>query len=250
MATSSVSYSFVNGTTADASQVNQNFTDVVNFLNNSVVHKDGSVTMTGALTLPASDPTSANQATRKSYVDAQSVRVFASTAARDAAIAVPTAGMVCYIDAGDATEGLWSYNGTSWRQRNWNEPWGYLTTITGASAGALARGGASSASLNLISGSYTHVNNRRVRVSAFAGARWTNSLGHAYRLSAGGTSLTYLFAGGDQTGHAHLGIHTASGSSTTYTVAVEFAASVTDVYHAAVAPWIVLEDIGPAGAPV
>lgn len=47
MATASVSNSFVNGTPADATQVNANFTSLVNFLNNSVVHRDGSKSMTG-----------------------------------------------------------------------------------------------------------------------------------------------------------------------------------------------------------
>lgn len=69
MATSSVSYTFAAGETIASAKLNQNNTDLVNFLNNQVVHKDGSTTMTGALTLPASDPVSANQAARKSYVD-------------------------------------------------------------------------------------------------------------------------------------------------------------------------------------
>lgn len=67
----SVTNTFSNGTTADASQVNTNFTDLVNFVNNSTVHKDGSVAMSGLLTLHSADPTNANHATRKSYVDDQ-----------------------------------------------------------------------------------------------------------------------------------------------------------------------------------
>lgn len=112
MATASVSYTFVNGDPNDGPQVSQNFTDLVTFLNNSVVHKDGSTTMTGALVLPASDPTTANQATRKSYVDNQSVRVFASTAARDAAITAPSEGMQVYIDDRNS---LMFYDGSGWR---------------------------------------------------------------------------------------------------------------------------------------
>lgn len=70
MATASVTYTFVNGAPNDGAPVTQNFTDILNFLNTQVVHKDGAVTMSGALTLPSSDPTTGNQATRKSYVDA------------------------------------------------------------------------------------------------------------------------------------------------------------------------------------
>lgn len=65
-----ITYTFTNNTPADAAEVNTNFTDLVDFLNNDVVLKDGSVAMTAILTLPGSDPTSSNQATRKAYVDA------------------------------------------------------------------------------------------------------------------------------------------------------------------------------------
>lgn len=54
MATASVTNSFVNGTTADATEVNTNFTDLVTFLNSSVVHVDGSKAMTGALAMGSS----------------------------------------------------------------------------------------------------------------------------------------------------------------------------------------------------
>lgn len=49
MATASVTNTFVAGTSAVAAEVNTNFSDLVTFLNNSVIHKDGSKTMTGAL---------------------------------------------------------------------------------------------------------------------------------------------------------------------------------------------------------
>lgn len=68
MATASVTNNFANGATSDADAVDQNFTDLVNFANTNVVHKDGSVAMTGALTLPGS-PSTALQAASKGYVD-------------------------------------------------------------------------------------------------------------------------------------------------------------------------------------
>jgi hypothetical protein len=49
MATASVTNNFTNGTPADAEQVDANFADLVTFLNNSVVHRDGSKAMTAAL---------------------------------------------------------------------------------------------------------------------------------------------------------------------------------------------------------
>lgn len=47
MATAAVTNTFVAATAAEAAEVNTNFTDLVTFLNNSVVHRDGSKAMTG-----------------------------------------------------------------------------------------------------------------------------------------------------------------------------------------------------------
>lgn len=63
-----VTYTFTNGTAADAAQVNQDFTDIVSWINTNAVHLDGSKVFTGAPSY-ASDPVSANQLCRKSYVD-------------------------------------------------------------------------------------------------------------------------------------------------------------------------------------
>ncbi len=62
-------YNFVAGSAAVADQVDAEFDQIVAYLNASVVLKDGTVAMTGALTLPA-DPTLALQASTKQYVDA------------------------------------------------------------------------------------------------------------------------------------------------------------------------------------
>lgn len=71
MATLATSYTFTNGTTADADQVEQNFTDIVDFINTNVIQADGSVAFTGVPEGPATDPTDANDLARKAYVDAQ-----------------------------------------------------------------------------------------------------------------------------------------------------------------------------------
>lgn len=64
----SVTYSFTNGATADADQVNQNYDDLVTWINTNAVHLDGSKAFTSAPTY-AADPTSNNQLARKYYVD-------------------------------------------------------------------------------------------------------------------------------------------------------------------------------------
>lgn len=133
MATASVSYTFVNGDPNDGAQVSQNFTDLVTFLNNSVVHRDGSTTMTGSLVLPSSDPTSSDQAARKAYVDSLGTQVFATTAARDAAIASPVEGRTVYTSD---TDTFWYYNGTAWVSVNKGSAWtAYTPTLTNATVG-------------------------------------------------------------------------------------------------------------------
>lgn len=68
MATAEITYVFSNGTSADAGQVDQNFADLVAFLNTEVLQIDGSVAMVGALTLPGA-PTNVNHAVTKAYSD-------------------------------------------------------------------------------------------------------------------------------------------------------------------------------------
>jgi len=71
MATPSVTYSFAASTLIESAKVNQNFTDLVNFLTNSVLHVDGSKDLTALLAQDAAvgDPSSDDQLTRKKYVD-------------------------------------------------------------------------------------------------------------------------------------------------------------------------------------
>lgn len=73
MATASVTYNdFQNNTSADADQVDQNFTDLVNFLNTEVLHLDGTKQMTGQLAL-VGDPVGDDDAVRKAYLDDQGI---------------------------------------------------------------------------------------------------------------------------------------------------------------------------------
>ena len=67
------------------------------------------------------------------YLMEQSVMFFATTAARDAAIAGATLkdGMVVYVGSNDSSEGLYTYNGTAWRKGpGWNAPWGVMASVT------------------------------------------------------------------------------------------------------------------------
>ncbi len=82
MSTAAVTHNLQTGAFVIADDLDVNFNDLVTFLNANVVHKDASIAMTGILTLPGSDPTTANQAARKAYVDAADAVNAASLANR------------------------------------------------------------------------------------------------------------------------------------------------------------------------
>lgn len=60
-----------NGTAADASEVDDNFTTLANFVDQELVNRDGSIAMTGELLLANSSPSTSLAAASKGYVDAQ-----------------------------------------------------------------------------------------------------------------------------------------------------------------------------------
>jgi hypothetical protein len=72
MASLTITNTFTAGTEAVASEVNQNFSDVRNFVNSQVVHKDGTNPFTVMPVLPSSSfssVTTAGHAANKAYVD-------------------------------------------------------------------------------------------------------------------------------------------------------------------------------------
>lgn len=86
MATASVTYNFTNGTTADGPQVSQNFTDLLTFLNASVVHKDGTIAMTGALFLAQNGTAALHAVTTQQLADGPPLaKMFGTTIANDTA---------------------------------------------------------------------------------------------------------------------------------------------------------------------
>lgn len=77
----------------------------------------------------------------QNYLMEQSVMSFASTGARDTRITSPEDGMVAYIGSNDANEGLYTYNGTSWRKGpGWNAPWGVVSSNSSIAASSATSG--------------------------------------------------------------------------------------------------------------
>ena len=71
-------YTFVPGTSIEAAETNQNFDDIIGYINSEVIVRDASKAFTAIPSGPGTDPSSANQFTRKQYVD-NSVSTVAGT---------------------------------------------------------------------------------------------------------------------------------------------------------------------------
>ena len=69
MSAVSKTYTFVPATDIESAEVNQNFDDVVNYVNAEVIVRDASKAFTAIPSGPGTDPTSPNQFSRKQYVD-------------------------------------------------------------------------------------------------------------------------------------------------------------------------------------
>jgi len=73
MATATKTYTFTAGQTAAAAEVNKNYQDILDFLNDgSVIHADGSKAFTGYPLLPVAAPSNDRHPASKLYVDQKS----------------------------------------------------------------------------------------------------------------------------------------------------------------------------------
>jgi len=71
-------YTFVPGTAIEASETNQNFDDIIGYINSEVIVRDASMAFTAIPSGPGTDPTTANQFARKQYVDNQDATITTS----------------------------------------------------------------------------------------------------------------------------------------------------------------------------
>lgn len=92
MSAVSKSHTFVPGTDIESAEANQNFDDLVDYINGEVIVRDASMAFTAIPSGPATNPVSDNQFARKKYVDDQvtAASTAATTALNAAALARPT----------------------------------------------------------------------------------------------------------------------------------------------------------------
>jgi len=188
------------------------------------------------------------------YCQSQSVMYFATTTARDTAITSPQDGMVAYIGSNDSSEGLYTYNGTSWRKGpGWNAPWGVQLW---ASDTVSTRDFTTAATITNITGSVSVVANRYYRCT-FTCRFLNTSVGavNTFNIRQGGTSI---FAGlannysnvNDQS-ITIVALHKATTTaSVTFDVTAAAATGTCKIYGANGTTQLIVEDIGPWSTPV
>lgn len=259
MASLSIPNSFSNGSPADALQVNANFNAVKSYVESALVQADGSVKATTA-SLDDAIVTTAKLATG-AVTDAKTsltptsgvVKVYASTAARDSAITSPTAGMVVYVDSGDASEGLYTYQGTAWRKGpGWNAPWGVISaqTLTTTDSSITPTSKAI-----FTTPSFTAVANRNYRLT-YLDPQISNNMGYntyaALRLSSASGTILYQNIVTLVINAASISYVTTLTAGATVLVAAlncDNGSTSTATRQATWPAQFIVEDIGPAGAP-
>jgi hypothetical protein len=187
-----------------------------------------------------------------------SIPVFATTGARDAAIPSPSGGQACYVDDGTSAEGLQFYNGTAWRQVSWNQPWGVLTAPVSITSAQTGIGTGLTDLTSLVTGSVTAVGNRYWRISFRCSVSQQTSAGLVeITINTGASGAgTQLQSSQNQLAATTTGaisdyvITTPAAGATQYHLRGHTSANTFDRNGSATQPAsIVLEDLGPQGAP-
>ena len=190
------------------------------------------------------------------YLMKQSTMSFASTGARDTQITAPEDGMVAYIGSNDANEGLYTYNGTSWRKGpGWNAPWGFVQYAQTTSNVVVKNG-------TILTSTISVVNRRRYRIHGHCQAFYSTVVNDVAGLAivVGGnaiqsTNVTATVASYAGFGVEVVGYYTATATNAAlgcnlYNIAVVGAGTHTFQAAATYPIFIAVEDIGPSGAPV
>jgi hypothetical protein len=194
------------------------------------------------------------------YLMEQSVMSFVSTGSRDVSVTAPEDGMVAYIGSNDANEGLYTYNGTSWRKGpGWNAPWGWMASVT-QSAGVVTTSGTTEITVTSTA-SFSSIANRRYlfTVSTSCYDDVASASQFTFRLRNGsltGTSLMAQVVSTSLNNYTPLAfsfsttLSTASSNGLFLTMQRSSGTGRMNSNGTASPALITMTDIGPSGAPV
>lgn len=178
------------------------------------------------------------------YLMEQSVMVFASEGARNTAIITPEAGMTCYINSGDSSEGLYSYTGTTWNKGpSWNAPWGFVALTSDTTTATIT------ANTNHVATTFTAFANRYYEIN-FMG-RMISASGAIIDLydSTAAANIQEIYLP-TQTDYSIALQVVKTFTAGTRTLAVRTSVNITNAVPSALHPHqLIVKDIGPSGAP-
>jgi hypothetical protein len=140
------------------------------------------------------------------------------------------------------TDKILIWSGSTW-QPPWNTAWGVLNVSTLAAGTSLSPSGITS----IFSVSYTHVANRRMRVTAHFNGSISPATNTALRVRDSGTTIVYQdYVSSAQPGYCVTTHTTSTGSSQTFTVELLYGTNPSSAsVNSAGRALLMLEDIGP-----
>jgi hypothetical protein len=148
--------------------------------------------------------------------------------------------------------GLWFYNGTRWQMGPWNSPWGIMGTATATSN---QTGISAEADVTGVTVTFTAAANRRYKVTVSGRIVQQTSAGVAeVKITDSANTLqdkwTFSLTAGSAAYATVTAILTPAAGSITYKARMSTTAGTVDTTAAATQPFrILVEDIGPNGAP-
>ena len=198
----------------------------------------------------------------------QVVSPFVTSAARTAAITSPVAGMVSSLTTYDLTEGIEFYNSAGQWRKPWNMPWGIITTTAGGTSNlgyvivTAPQTGITSTLVDLtnLSMTFNAIANRMYRVNVhcnFYASQADNTATLALNVSASNVAFSHtsaLSTGTTSLRTAELArpfVNSAAQSLVVKMQAQLQTGTGSVIMHAGAAnvATMLIEDIGPSGAP-
>lgn len=181
------------------------------------------------------------------------VNPYPSTGARSSAVVSPTVGMTSYLSTNTSTEGLEAYNSAGQWRKPWNLPWGCILNKAKSSTQNISTSGSV---ISTLTQSTSLVDNRLLRATlTVMYGNTTAGAVNTFQVRAGGTAFqtqNHICANTvNAFGITLVGWYetTSTGSVTLDAYAVPSSGTLAIVDDPAYHAQLIVEDMGPAGAP-
>jgi hypothetical protein len=184
----------------------------------------------------------------------QVVTPFASTSALASAITAPVVGMTEYISSNDANEGLLTRSSANQWRLPWNMPWGRVGSTVVSTAMTSGTSGSMS-DLSGLSVTFTAIANRYYKMSMMI-SNLNSSVAQTINVIFANASSAQLancanvyLAAGTTTGVSGYMLTSPSAGSFTIKAMASASSATAATTGATWTNWLIVEDVGPNGAP-